>query len=110
MKNSIIFLFVLLLLTPQIQAHNDVVVYDTIENHADFNELHEELHHQNDNDQQRSEEHHHHCSVISTYASFIPEECNYDFPLFVEIKQEITCYKTGYYNSYLSAIFQPPRV
>ncbi|WP_147239409.1 hypothetical protein [Tenacibaculum sp. E3R01] len=111
MKNSIVYMLILLLFAPPMQAHNDVVIYDTLENHFDIDEAHEDIHHQEDSQDEENTEHHHHCNVVSLSSEFVPIlEYNFQFLTFITIKQEINFYQNTYLNSFLEEIFQPPRV
>ncbi len=109
MKNLIIIILTLLVLAPPMQAHSDVVVYDNVENHSDIDELHEDIHHENDSSEEKDRDHHHHCTVISLSLEFLQVTYNFDLLSFVESKKEINFYQNKYCNSYLKAIFQPPK-
>lgn len=111
MKNSIVYILILLLLAPPVQAHNDTVIYDTIENHFDIDQVHENIHHQEDTKDEENTKHLHHCNIVSLSSEFVPvSEYNIHFLTFFSVKQEVNFYQNTYFNSFLEEIFQPPRI
>ena len=111
MKKSIIILLTLLLIVPPLEAHVDAIVFESeTEVHVEsFNTLHQDEHHENDTEEEKNKEHHHHCNVITITADFIPTDYSYNIPIFLEVRNRINFYRNTYYNSYFSAIFQPPK-
>ena len=61
MKELSIFIFVLLMFVPPVQAHADAVIFtDILDSYPEvINNDHEEEHHQNDSDDNKNTEHHH---------------------------------------------------
>ena len=109
MKKALIILLTSLLLLPPMEAHTDVVIYDSFTEHVDIDDSHEDIHHQNDSESDKDTEHHHHCSVISFSAEFIPIDTYFKiFSLFI-VKQAINYYQNKYSFSYLKGVFQPPK-
>lgn len=102
-------ILVLLLLAPPLQAHNDIVVYENVENHYDIDQNHEDIHHKNDSHNEKETEHHHHCTVVSLSLEFIPTIYNFEFLPLIIAKEEINFYQYIRYNSFLATIFQPPK-
>ncbi|PHO01211.1 hypothetical protein CSC82_24785 [Rhodobacteraceae bacterium 4F10] len=98
-------------MVPPLQAHTDAVVFvaESEVHHDVLNEDHQDEHHQHDTEEEKNKEHHHHCNVITVTADFIPTDYSFDIPIFLEIRNSINFYQNTYYNSYLSAIFQPPK-
>lgn len=86
-----------------------VFVAESEVHHDVLNEDHQDEHHQHDTEEEKNKEHHHHCNVITVTADFIPTDYSFDIPIFLEIRNSINFYQNTYYNSYLSAIFQPPK-
>lgn len=86
-----------------------VFVAESEVHHDELNEEHQDEHHQHDTEEEKSKEHHHHCNVITVTADFIPIDYSFDIIPFFEIRNRINFYQNTYYNSYLSAIFQPPK-
>ncbi|NVK52069.1 MAG: hypothetical protein HWD85_03980 [Flavobacteriaceae bacterium] len=112
MKKISIILLTILLIVPPLQAHTDAIVFaNEVETHVDeIDDMHHNEHHQNDTEEEKNKEHHHHCNVITVTADFIPTDYSYNIPVFLEVRNPINFYQNTYYNSYLSAIFQPPKV
>ncbi|WP_299104631.1 hypothetical protein [uncultured Tenacibaculum sp.] len=109
MKNLLIIWLTSLLLMPPLHAHNDVVVYDSLTEHVDINDAHEEIHHQNDSEEDKDTEHHHHCTVVSFSAEYIPVNTDFKIVALFELKQEINFYQSPYNFSFLNGVFQPPK-
>ena len=112
MKDYISILLILLLLTPTVQAHTDVVITGSeVAEHA-LEELvnpHQEAHHENDSEEDKNMEHHHHCSIISVSPVFVKNDFQYHFSTFSIQKEKILFSKNLYSSSYLDRLFQPPQ-
>ncbi len=109
MKNISIILLTLLLIVPPLQAHSDAIVFEKDVHIESLHNSHQNTHHENDTEEEKSKEHHHHCTVVTVSAEFIPIDYSYSILIFSEVNKTTNFYQTTYYNSYLSAIFQPPR-
>lgn len=92
------------------QAHTDVVVYENVLTHLDTENTHKTELHKNDSDDDKNTDHHHHCTVVNFSLTFIPTEILYNFRTITTQNREMSFYQNSYYSSYLSGIFQPPRV
>lgn len=111
MKHLIIYIVCILLMSPPILAHNDVVVYEDVLEHVHLDEKHENHHHENDSEEDKNTEHHHHCSVeLSTVLAFYFPQNNFQIVPITFENSSTTYYQTIYNSSYLDGIFQPPRV
>lgn len=103
----------IILLVPPVQAHVDVVVYDShdIEAHMhDLDDYHQDHHHEHDSEDDKNTEHHHHCSEISFANAMLSSQFNYEFIQLPEVRTSIVSYESLYNSGYLDNLFQPPRV
>lgn len=110
MKNLIIFILSLLLMSPPVLAHSDVVVYENVEHCFETDKVHQEHHHQNNCDDEKDTEHHHHCSLeLLALTVFKGDEQFFEIKEFKVKNTRTNFYQTIYYSSYLNGVFQPPR-
>lgn len=111
MKHVLIYIVSILLMSPPILAHNDVVVYNDVLEHIDIDEEHEKLHHKNDSEHDKNTEHHHHCSMeFSSVLAISFPVSQFQILSITSESSLITYYQVIYNFSYLDGVFQPPRV
>ncbi len=111
MKNVIIYILAIIIMTPPQAVHNDVIVYDDVETHLEMENTHEHFHHKNDTEHDKKTKHHHHCTVTLFVLTFcLPTKIAHEIKSTISKNTQITYYKSSHTNSFTGNIFHPPRV
>ncbi len=114
MKQFGIFIFVLLMLVPPVQAHADAVIFgNTLENHAqeELDIEHQEEHHQNDSEEHKNTEHHHHCTSLGFSSALISPLISYcNLIGATQEKKPIHFYQKSFSDNFLDTLIEPPQV
>lgn len=113
MKELSIFIFVLLMFVPPVQAHADAVIFtDILDSHPEvINNDHEEEHHQNDSDDNKNTEHHHHCTSLGFSSALISPLATYSNLVgVIQEKKSIHFYNKMNSSSIIDIPEEPPRI
>jgi len=114
LKQFGIFIFVLLMLVPPVQAHADAVIFgDMLDSHTEevLDNDHQEEHHQNDSEENKNTEHHHHCTSLGFSSALISPLVSYVNILEnTQEKKAIHFYQKSFVSNYLDTLIEPPRV
>lgn len=113
MKHFGIFIFVLLMLVPPVQAHADAVIFgDPLESHTEvLDNDHQEEHHQNDSEEHKNTEHHHHCTSLGFSSALISPFVTYLSILgSIQEKKAIHFYQKSFVSNYLDTLIEPPQI
>ncbi len=112
MKQFGVFIFVLLMLVPPVQAHADAVIFgDTLDSHTELVDLeHQEEHHQNDSEENKNTEHHHHCTSLGFSSALIsPLVSCVSILENTQEKKAIHFYQKSFVSNYLDTLIEPPQ-
>lgn len=107
------FILALFFLATPMQAHIDIIAFDAIESHADehnYNEDHQQVHHEHDSEDEKQSDHHHHCVDISVSFAYIPSEFKFEFMNTPNSNIIIDFYTRNHSSKDLESLFQPPRL
>ncbi len=109
-KKSLTFLLAFLLISPQVQAHKDVLVYQEEVPHETLEMFHSQKEdvHKNDTHDEQNSTHHHHCTTVTVLLDFVAPSFNY--VLIARKKRKTTpfSYQKQYSDSVLDTDFHPP--
>jgi hypothetical protein len=112
LKQFSIFIFVLLLLVPPVQAHADAIVFDidVTEIHIDDVEgNHEDEHHQNDSEDEKNTNHHHHCTMLGFSYAVISPINTFTLVGLAKTDKAIIFHKSLHTSNHLDTLIEPPR-
>jgi len=107
------FILALLFLATPMQAHVDIIAFDSIESHVEednFSKLHQQNHHSHDSEDEKKSDHHHHCVDLSVSFAYIQPLVSFDFICVPNSNEIIDFYTKKHSSKDLESLFQPPRV
>jgi hypothetical protein len=113
LKQFGIFIFVLLMFVPPVQAHADAVIFsDTLARETEvLGTDHQKEHHKNDTEEDKNTEHHHHCTSLGFSSALIYPFVSYANEIGnIQEQKPIHFHQKSFISNYLETLIKPPQI